>query len=138
MKWRLSTWARCSTPSGVGTARLIVSPLASPSASSTGVGEVDEVGVGDAAAGEAEQHRTGPHAAAGAVALEQAAPLERRDRTRDGALGKAATLRKLAHARGAVALHDQDEKLRGAVDRLGPGHCIWLRHMKHSFHIQES
>ena len=138
MKWRLSTWARCSTPSGVGTARLIVSPLASPSASSTGVCEVDEVGVGDAAAGEAEEHRAGPHSAAGAVALQEAAPLERRDGARDRALGKAATLRKLAHAGGAVALHDEDEKLGGTVDRLGARHCISPRHMKHSFHIQES
>ena len=102
------------------------------------VGEVDEVGVGDAPAGQAEQDRTGPHSAPGAVALEEAAALERRDGTRDGALGKAATLRKLADARRAVALDDEHEKLGGTVDRLGACHCISPRHMKHSFHIQES
>jgi hypothetical protein len=38
--------------------------------------EVDEVGVGDSATGEPEQHGTGPDAPADTVALEQATPLE--------------------------------------------------------------
>ena len=98
-------------------------------------GQVDEVGVGHPAAGEPQQDRARPHLAAGAVAREEATALERRDGTGDGALGEAATLRELAHAGGAVALHHEHEELRGTINRLRSGHCVSPRIMKHSFHI---
>ena len=87
-KCAVSSWARCSTPSGPGTARLIVSPLASASrrrlgcASSTSVCE-------RVAAREAEQDRARAEAAALAEPLHEALPLERADEPRGRALRQA-------------------------------------------------
>ena len=121
MKWGLSTWLRCSTPSGVGTARLIVSSLASASRRSESALEPHQIAVADAAAGEAQHHGPGPQRPAGAVALDERVPLERRDQPRDGALGQVGGLGQLAHSDRVHTVRDRHEQLGGPVDGLGSG-----------------
>ena len=121
MKWGLSTWLRCSTPSGVGTARLMVSSLASASRPQRIGAQPDEIAVADAAAGEAQHHRPGPQRAAGAVALHERVALERRHQPRDGALRQVGGLGQLAHADRVHAVCDRHEQLGGPVDGLGSG-----------------
>ena len=137
MKWRLSTWAQVLD------------------AERRRHGQVDRLA---ARLGQGVEHRrckstrsasgtprrarpsiTGPgrSAPADAVALEQAAPLERRDRTRNRALGKAATLCKLADARGAVALHDRTRSCAARSIDWVPVDCIKAPSYETSFHIQD-
>src|SRR6185437_1590401 len=98
-KCRESSCARCSTPRGVGTPRLIVSPERSARARNAGAAS-----------------STSP---ALARALDEPAALESPDEARGGALREAGVGGELPHAERTVRFDDAREQLGGTVDRLG-------------------
>ena len=119
-KCAVSSCARCSTPSGPGTARLIVSPEASASRSSAGAASSTSVAE---ASRFAWGRRTGPGPQPPAVAeaLDEPLSLQGRDEPRGASRGRPAPSASSPTDGGCGGLDDAHEELRRTVDRLGTG-----------------
>jgi hypothetical protein len=98
-----------------------------------GLGQLDEVTLEAAAAGEAHDRRAGLELAALAGLVDEAVALERREQPRGGALGQIRGLCEVAQAHRLVAVEQAREHLAGAVDRLralsGRAHVEVLFHV---------
>ena len=126
-KCAVSSWARCSTPSGPGTARLIVSPLAS--ASRRRLGCASSTSACDAVAARvAEEDRARPEPSAVAEPLHETLALEGADEPRGRALRQAGAGRELADRR---RLRAPRRRARAAAPRARSPGCRSRRPCAH-------